>query len=87
MDPVLLRAALDSMGRLMDLLSKAIEEKDKDAGGTLTVKEVAAELRVSKSYVHQEIKARRLKAERMGPKVWRVRRADLDRYRQQRRSA
>ena len=54
--------------------------------GLLTVSEAAAELRVSKPTIRRWIDAGRLRAVRLGPRTVRIRRADLRRLAQTRRS-
>jgi excisionase family DNA binding protein len=83
-------AAVDACAQVMAASAKALEASARalrhvaesaDPGGALTMTDAAAALGVSRGYLKKLIESGRLRAERHGPKVWRVPSDALARYR------
>jgi excisionase family DNA binding protein len=70
-------AALRGIADLLDTMGRP-------ADAELTPAQVAAELRTSVSFVREQIREGALRARRLGPRFWRVSRADLDAFKRAR---
>lgn len=76
-----LRQALDSIRKLTELLEAQVEQAERSQpDALLTQAEVAERMRVSRTFVSEEIRSGRLPAQRYGKRCWRVRVRDLDAY-------